>query len=132
MIKLKMILTGLVLFSVMACKRNNTNRYPATAACHNLTLTVSLLHPQERVALLYDTRLLLRHRVDSLHDIDFNSNFCIKYRNKGTLRVIITANKQSIIDTSMIIDKPLSGYKLAINRTSATVALTADTFAGNP
>ncbi|MBV8390148.1 MAG: hypothetical protein JO080_10145 [Mucilaginibacter sp.] len=129
--RLKMILVLGVLCSIMACKRSNTNRYPANEECHNLNLSISQLHPHERVALLYDTRLVLRHRVDSVHDIDLNKDFCIKYRDKGTLRLIIWANKKALIDTSILIERPNSGYKLMVSRPQMAITLTPDITADN-
>ena len=126
-----MTLTAIALFSVVACKRSNSNRYLANEKCDNLSLSISQLHPHERVALLYDTRLVLRHRVDSVHDIDLNKEFCIKYRNKGTLRLIIWANKKALIDTSIQVERPGPGYKLTVSRNPMAVTLTPDILADN-
>ncbi len=131
MIRLKMILTILILFSIVACTRSNTNRYPANEKCRNLSLSISQLHPHERVALLYDTRLVLRHRADSVHDVDLNKDFCIKYRDKGTLRLVIWANKKAVVDTSILVEKPGPGYKLAVSRNPMAVTLTPDILADN-
>ena len=131
MIKLKMILTAIALFCVIACKRGDTNRYPANDKCRNLSLSINQLHPHERVALLYDTRLVLRHRVDSVHDIDLNKDFCIKYRNKGTLRLVIWANKKALMDTSILVEKPGVDYKLTVSRNPTVVTLKPDALADN-
>lgn len=131
MIKLKIALVVAAFFAVVACKRSNSNRYPANEKCRNLSLSVSLLHPHERVALLYDTRLVLRHRVDSVHDVDLNKDFCIKYRDKGTLRLVIWANKKALLDTSILVEKPGPGYKLTVSRNPMTATLTSDTVADN-
>ena len=118
-------------FSIAACKRSNTNRYPANDKCHNLSLSINELHPHERVALLYDTRLVLRHRVDSVHDIDLNKDFCIKYRDKGTLRLVIWANKKALIDTSILVERPGLDYKLTVSRNPTVVTLKPDVLADN-
>lgn len=121
----------MALFSIVACKRSNTNRYPADEKCHNLSLSIGQLHPHERVALFYDTRLVLRHHADSLHDIDLNRDFCIKYRDKGTLRLVIRANKKAMLDTSILVEKPGPGYKLTVSRNPTMVTLKPDILAGN-
>ena len=131
MIRLKMILMTAVLLSVVACKRSSSDRYPANEKCRNLSLSISQLHPRESVALLYDTRLVLRHRVDSVHDVDLNKDFCIKYRDKGTLRLVIWADKKALIDTSILVEKPGSGYKLTVSRSPPVVTLTSDILANN-
>ena len=131
MIRLKIILAAAALFSVIACKRSNTNRYPANDKCHNLSLSIDQLHPHESVALLYDTRLVLRHRVDSVHDIDLNKDFCIKYRHKGTLRLVIWANKKALMDTSILVEKPHVDYKLTVSRHPTVVTLKPDVLADN-
>ena len=131
MIRSKMILAAIALFSITACKRSNTNRYPANDKCRNLSLSINQLHPHERVALLYDTRLVLRHRVDSVHDIDLNKDFCIKYRDKGTLRLVIWANKKALIDTSILVERPGLDYKLTVSRNPTVVTLKPDVLADN-
>ena len=117
--------------SMAACQRSNSNRYPANDKCRNLSLSISQLHPHERVALLYDTRLVLRHRVDSAHDVDLNKDFCIKFRDKGTLRLVIWADKKALIDTSILVEKPGPAYKLTVSRNPTAVTLTADVLADN-
>lgn len=131
MIRSKMILAAIALFSITACKRSNTNRYPANDKCRNLSLSINQLHPHERVALLYDTRLVLRHRVDSVHDVDLNKDFCIKYRDKGTLRLVIWANKKALMDTSILVEKPGVDYKLTVSRNPTVVTLKPDALADN-
>ncbi|HEY9001605.1 MAG TPA: hypothetical protein VIM89_09645 [Mucilaginibacter sp.] len=131
MIRSKMILAFVVILSVVACKRSNSNRYPANEKCHNLNLSISQLHPHERVALLYDTRLVLRHRVDSVHDVDLSKDFCIKYRDKGTLRLVIWADKKALLDTSILVEKPSPGYKLTVSRNPTVVNLKPDILADN-
>lgn len=131
MIKLKLILAAVALFLVIACKRSNTNRYPANEKCRNLSLSISQLHPHERVALLYDTRLVLRHYVDSLHDVDLNKDFCIKYRDKGTLRLVIRANKKAVLDTSILVEKPRPGYTLTVSRNPTAATLKPDILTDN-
>lgn len=131
MIRLKIILATIALLSMVACQRSNSNRYPANDKCRNLSLCISQLHPHERVALLYDTRLVLRHRVDSVHDVDLNKNFCIKFRDKGTLRLVIWANKKALMDTSILVEKPGLAYKLTVSRNPTAVTLTSDVLADN-
>lgn len=78
------------------------------------------------VYLLYDTRLLLREKIDSLSAKHFNSIFCNRYRKEGILRVIIIENKKTIIDTSVYVVKPKYNYRIEINRAKAQLTLIAD------
>ncbi|WP_183560431.1 hypothetical protein [Mucilaginibacter sp. SP1R1] len=124
--KLELIGLGFISILFTACEKSNTHRYPATEVCQNLILSSNNLHPQDRVYLLYDTRLLLREKIDSLNGRNFNSVFCNGYRKEGTLRLVIRNNKQLIIDTSIRVIKPKKGYKIDVNRAQGRLILTED------
>jgi hypothetical protein len=127
MIKPGFVILSFILLSLTSCEKKNTHRYPPTQICHNLTLSSSNLHENDRLYLLYDTRLLMRERIDVLDAKHFDRSFCNKYRNQGTLRLVIRENKAVIIDTSLRIAKPKYGYKIDIDRTKAHLTLVADT-----
>jgi hypothetical protein len=118
-----MLLIAVIFISVTACEKKNTHRYTPTDNCQNLSLTVTYLYPADRVYLYYDTRLLLRQRVDSLSVQHFHREFCNRYRREGVLRLIIMDKKQVLIDTALQIKKPATGYHLSADRFLGRVIL---------
>ncbi|MFB9843873.1 hypothetical protein [Mucilaginibacter ginsenosidivorans] len=123
MIKFQIPIIIIALLSVAGCEKKNTYRDTPTDSCQNLTLAVKGLHPGDRVYVYYDTRLLLRQKVDSLSGAHFHKEFCNRYRREGVLGTVILEKKRVLIDTALQVKKPVTGYQVSADRFLGRVIL---------
>lgn len=114
--KLHIPLIIILLLPFTGCEKKNAHRYTPEENCRNLSLEVTDLYPGDRVFLYYDTRLLLRQKVDSVGVQHFQREFCNRYRQQGELRIVIMEDKKVLIDTALRIEMPATGYHISANR----------------
>jgi hypothetical protein len=125
--KISLLSVCLICLLFTSCKRREIHRDTSHGACNNLQLHVRELKRNDVVVLLYDTRVILQHTMDTAEGDEIKLTFCNKFRESGTLRFNICTDQGSIMDTSIIVTKPKQDYLIQVNRLRANLKLLSDT-----